>query len=30
MDNNVNNASIKPAGNQVLAHVGAMPFDLIA
>jgi diketogulonate reductase-like aldo/keto reductase len=30
LDNILENASIKPAVNQVLAHVGATPFDLIA
>jgi diketogulonate reductase-like aldo/keto reductase len=30
LDNILDNASIKPAVNQVLAHVGATPFDLIA
>lgn len=30
LDNILNNASVKPAVNQVLAHVGNTPFDLIA
>lgn len=30
LDNILNNAAIKPAVNQVLAHVGNTPFDLIA
>jgi diketogulonate reductase-like aldo/keto reductase len=30
LDNILDNASIKPAVNQLLAHVGATPFDLIA
>lgn len=30
LDNILNNAAVKPAVNQVLAHVGNTPFDLIA
>lgn len=29
LDNILDNASVKPAVNQILAHVGNMPFDLI-